>query len=68
MDKIKMIFMGNGDFGALILNGIINSNSTTIAGVITTPDKSKGRSRKILPNKVKKISLLSNQNIIETEQ
>lgn len=50
--KPKILFMGTPEFAVPSLD-ILVKNSYTIAGVVTQPDRPKGRGRKSLPSPVK---------------
>ncbi len=55
MSKLKIIFMGTPDFALPSLQKIIDSPHQLI-GVVTQPDKPRGRGQRLIPTPVKKLS------------
>ena len=53
MRDLRIVFMGTPDFAVAILKHLVE-NKNTIAGVITAPDKTAGRGRKLNKSAVKK--------------
>jgi methionyl-tRNA formyltransferase len=73
---VKIVFMGTPPYAASILKRIISS-SHDVVGVFTKPDKTSGRSKKLIPSPVKEVALdyniplfqpndLKNNQIIKT--
>jgi len=56
---MKILFMGTPDFAASILNKLIQSNHEVI-GVVTQPDKQKGRGKLVSFPKVKELAIKHN--------
>lgn len=65
--KIRYIFWGTSDFGAIVLEKLIEHNLVPLT-VITTPDKPVGRKRILTPSPVKKIALKYKLPILEPSQ
>lgn len=55
-NKIRTIFIGTPDFGIPSLKSLLNSDKYEIVGVITQPDKKKGRKQTITPPPIKTLS------------
>ncbi|MFH1612045.1 MAG: methionyl-tRNA formyltransferase [bacterium] len=73
-EQIKTIFIGTGNFAAIILNDLIQNPFLDITLVITSPDKPSGRQQKISISPVKQIAIekqfpiLQPDKISETEK
>jgi len=52
-NKIKIVFIGTSEFGAIILNELVKNNYKPVL-VITMPDKPAGRKKILTPSPVKK--------------
>jgi methionyl-tRNA formyltransferase len=52
-NKIKIVFIGTSEFGAIILNRLVKNNYKPVL-VITQPDKPAGRRQTLIPSPVKK--------------
>jgi len=52
-NKIKIVFIGTSEFGAVILNRLVKNNYKPVL-VITQPDKPAGRKQTLTPSPVKK--------------
>ncbi len=61
---LNIIFMGTPDFAKESLEAIYNAGHN-IVGVVTNPDKPKGRGMKLLPSEVKKFALEKNLKIYQ---
>lgn len=64
---MKVVFWGSPDFAVESLKAIINSKHK-IVGVITQPDKPRGRGKKLLPTPVKKTALEYNIPVFQPEK
>lgn len=53
MRKIKLLFLGSGDFAILILEKLLNLDFADVVGVITQPDKKGGRGLGFLQTPIK---------------
>ena len=61
---MNIVFMGTPDFAQKSLEAIYNSGHNII-GVVTNPDRPKGRGLKLLPSEVKKYALEKNLKIYQ---
>lgn len=50
---MKILFMGTPDLAAVCLEAVYNKADVEVVGVLTQPDKPKGRGRKLVPPPVK---------------
>lgn len=62
---MKILFMGTPDFAVGILDAIVNSNAGEIVGVVTQPDKPKGRSGSLMPSPVKEYAQSHNIKVYQ---
>jgi methionyl-tRNA formyltransferase len=63
-DHMKILFMGTPDFAANILDKLIESGHEII-GVVTQPDKQKGRGKEMSPPPVKDLALKQNLSVYQ---
>jgi len=63
---MKIAFFGTPDFAARCLEKLLSSDHN-IAGVITAPDRPKGRGRKYQPSEVKTLAVANNLEILQPE-
>ena len=61
---MKIVFMGTPDFAKESLKAI-NERGYEIIGVVTNPDKPKGRGMKMIPSPVKEYATQNNMNIYQ---
>ena len=61
---IRIVFMGTPDFAVGVLRALVESG-TTIVGVITAPDRPKGRGRSLQASAVKKYALSQNISVLQ---
>ena len=64
---MKIVFFGTPDFAIPALN-ILNESKHQIVGVVTAPDKQRGRGRKISFTPVKKYALENNLFLLQPEK
>ena len=64
---MKILFMGTPDFAAMALTALINAGKS-IAGVVSQPDKPKGRGHKLAPTDVKVVALEHNLPVYQPEK
>jgi len=64
---LRIVFMGTPDFAVKSLEAIYNAGYEII-GVVTTPDKPKGRGMKILFTPVKEFATKKNLKIFQTDK
>lgn len=65
---MNIIFMGTPSFARISLEKIIKSNKFNIKGVITNPDKPKGRGKILTISPVKELALENNLKIYQPEK
>jgi len=64
MSKIRAIFLGTPDFSARILAGLLSDEHFDIVGVVSQPDKPRGRDLKLLPSPTKLIAAQNNLPVV----
>jgi len=62
--NFKIVFMGTPDFGAEVLEELINNNFNVV-GVFSQPDRPKGRGKKLKPTAVKEVALKYNVPVFQ---
>lgn len=62
--NLRIIYMGTPEFAVPALELLVENN-WNIVGVITAPDKPKGRGQKLIPSPVKEAALRLNLNILQ---
>ncbi len=62
---MNILFMGTPDFAKESLDAIYSAGGHNIIGVVTNPDKPKGRGMKLIPSEVKKFALEKNLKIYQ---
>jgi methionyl-tRNA formyltransferase len=62
---MRIVYMGSPDFAVVPLKAILASNKHQIVGVITQPDRPKGRGKKCLPTPVKQVALEHNLPLLQ---
>ena len=53
MERLKTIFMGTPDFAVACLQTLIDRDDVEVVGVVTQPDRPRGRGQKLMPSPVK---------------
>lgn len=56
LDQTRMVYMGTPAISASILEGLLQT-CRSLVGVVTQPDKPRGRGRKVTPSPVKQLAL-----------
>jgi methionyl-tRNA formyltransferase len=64
---MKIVFFGNPEFAVPILDTLIQSDHTIVA-VVTSPDRPRGRGKKIEPLPVKKFALEQSLSVLQSEK
>ena len=64
---MKVVFMGTPDFAKESLEAIYNAGYE-VAGVVTNPDRPKGRGMKLIPSPVKEFALDKGLNVYQPEK
>lgn len=65
--EYNIVFFGTPEFAAAHLRALIESNEK-IAGVVSRPDKSRGRGRKLSDSPVKRLAVDNRIEILQTEK
>lgn len=63
---VRTVFMGTPQFGVTILESLLRS-STQVVAVYTQPDKAAGRGRPVVVSPVKKLAMVSQIPVVQTE-
>tara|TARA_B100001964_G_C14262948_1_gene617139 strand:+ start:32625 stop:33569 length:945 start_codon:yes stop_codon:yes gene_type:complete len=64
-DKLRVVFMGTPDFAVPTLEVLIHDDRFNVIGVVTQPDRPKGRGNKLTISPVKSLSLKHNLNVYQ---
>jgi methionyl-tRNA formyltransferase len=64
---LKVVFMGTSDFAVPSLAKLIDSHYQ-ILGVVTQPDRPKGRGKKLLPSPIKDLALQHDLKVFQPER
>lgn len=54
---MRVVFMGTPDFAAVNLQGLLDADFVDVVGVVTQPDRARGRGQKVTFSSVKKVAL-----------
>jgi methionyl-tRNA formyltransferase len=63
-NRLRIVFMGTPEFAVESLRALVEAGEQ-IVGVITAPDKPKGRGQKVIPSPVKEYALQHNLHILQ---
>ena len=66
-NELKIVFMGTPEFAAGILRSLIENNFKVV-GVVTAPDRPKGRGRKLAISEVKELAMQFKLPILQPEK
>lgn len=64
---MRIVFMGTPDFAVPTLRALLDSRHEVV-GVVTQPDKAKGRSKKLVPPPVKETALAAGVQVFQPER
>ena len=64
---MKLVFFGTPDFAVPSLEAFVRSHHE-IAGVVTQPDRPKGRGRKVVPSPVKRVAQQQGLPVLQPEK
>ena len=67
LSGLKVLFMGTPSFALPSLQALINADCS-IQGVVTQPDRPKGRGKQLLPSPVKELALKEGLNVFQPEK
>jgi methionyl-tRNA formyltransferase len=68
MAALRIIFMGTPEVACASLRALIRCSDFQIAGVVTQPDRPKGRELKLHPSPVKEIAMRANLPVLQPER
>lgn len=68
MKKLRTIFMGTPDFAVASLETLIKRADVEIVGVVTQPDRPRGRGQKLMPSPVKVLAQKYSLPILQPER
>jgi methionyl-tRNA formyltransferase len=63
-ENMRIVFMGTPGFAVGVLNALV-SNSFNVVGVVTAPDRPKGRGRSLQSSEVKQFALQHNITVLQ---
>ena len=64
---MRVIFMGTPEFAVPTLSALLNSEYAVV-GVVTQPDRPRGRGKKVSPSPIKKLALANQVPILQPEK
>ena len=65
---MKILFMGTPDFAVAALQALIDNPDTEIVGVVTQPDKPRGRGYQLMPTPVKECAMAHELPVYQPEK
>jgi len=65
---LRIVFMGTPDLAATVLNRLLSDRSGSIVGVVSQPDRPKGRDLKLQPTPVKELALERGLPVLQPER
>ena len=68
MASLRVVFMGTPDLAAVCLEHLLAADSLSVVGVVTQPDRPKGRDLKLTPPPVKSLALRHNIPVLQPEK
>ena len=68
MASLRVAFMGTPDLAAACLERLLAVDSLQVVGVVTQPDRPKGRDLKLAPSPVKALALRQNIPVLQPER
>lgn len=68
MNKLRTIFMGTPDFAVASLETLLNRSDVEVVGVVTQPDRPRGRGHKLMPSPVKVVAQNNSLQILQPER
>lgn len=67
MSEIRVCFLGTPDFAATSLQAVLNDEHFNVVGVVTQPDRPKGRDLKLTASPVKELAIKNNLTVLTPE-
>ncbi len=68
MSRVRTVFLGSPPFAAQILERLLQDEHLEIVGVVSQPDRPRGRGQKLQPTAVKSLALEQGLNCISPEK
>jgi methionyl-tRNA formyltransferase len=68
MHPLRIIFMGTAELACASLQALIAGADFQVAGVVTQPDRPKGRQLKLQPSPVKELALRAGLSVLQPER
>ena len=68
MTPLRLIFMGTPELASFSLQALLASPDFQVIGVVTQPDRPKGRHLKLQPSPVKELALRANLPVLQPER
>ena len=65
---MRILFMGTPNFAVNSLAALLADSSCEVVGVVTQPDRPKGRGHKLVPSPVKEFALAHNLTVLQPEK
>ncbi len=67
MSEIRVCFLGTPDFAAYCLKSVIQDEHYRVVGVVTQPDRPKGRKLQMMPSEVKELAIQNHLPVLTPE-
>ncbi|HEU5069499.1 MAG TPA: methionyl-tRNA formyltransferase [Verrucomicrobiae bacterium] len=68
MAELRLVFMGTPELAAVCLDGLLRAPGLHVTGVVTQPDRPKGRDLKLTPPPVKELALRHGLPVLQPEK
>jgi methionyl-tRNA formyltransferase len=68
MDSLRVVFMGTPELAAVCLGALLRAPGIEVVGVVTQPDRPKGRDLRLTPPPVKDLALQNNLPVLQPEK
>jgi methionyl-tRNA formyltransferase len=68
MASLRLVFMGTPDLAAVCLDALLRAPEFQVVGVVTQPDRPKGRDLKLTPPPVKELALRHGLPVLQPEK
>lgn len=67
MSKVRVCFLGTPEFAVTSLQALLNDSHFDVVGVVTQPDRPRGRKLQLSPSPVKSLALQKNLRVLSPE-
>ena len=68
MPGLPIVFMGTAELSCASLQRLLDAPGFSVIGVVTQPDRPKGRELKVQPSPVKRLALAAGQHVLQPER